>query len=205
MLLGTDLLLLYALPSPMAFWIGLVISLVLIGLTVHFFQSPDRPFEGEIAGTVVASADGTVVAVEQVYESELLHRECIQVSTFMSIFDIHANWIPVEGVVKHSEHVEGNFLAAYLPKSSIENEHSLVLIETPEGLEVGVKQIAGAVARRVVTNVKEGQDAHLGMQLGFIKFGSRVDLLLPLGSEVLVHIGDKVKGNITTIARLPLG
>lgn len=201
--LSINLFLFFALESRVAFWIVLPISLILIGLTVHFFQNPDRPFEGVTNGSVVASADGSIVAVERVFESEVLNRECIQVSTFMTIFNIHANWIPAEGIVRRAEHVPGNFLAAYLPKSSIENEHSITLIETPEGHEVVVKQVAGAVARRIVNYAVVGETAHLGRQLGFIKFGSRVDLFLPLDSEVLVHLGDKVQGNITTIARLP--
>lgn len=203
LLLALDLFLLFAPSSRLAFWIVLPITLVLIGLTVHFFQNPARLYEGESTGSVVASADGTIVAIERVYESEVLNRECIQVSTFMSIFNVHANWVPVAGIVKKKEHVPGNFLAAFVPKSSIENEHTSTLIETPEGHQVLVKQVAGAVAKRVVNYAVEGEEAHLGCQLGFIKFGSRVDLFLPLNSEILVHLDDKVEGNITTIARLP--
>lgn len=203
LLLALDFFLFFALSSQLAFWIVLPITLVLIGLTIYFFQNPHRQYPGTTEGNVVASADGTIVAIERVFESEVLKRECLQVSTFMSIVDIHANWTPVEGVFRSIEHVPGNFLAAFVPKSSIENEHTSTLIETPEGHEVLVKQVAGAVAKRIVNYATAGEEAHIGVQLGFIKFGSRVDLFLPIGTEVFVHMGDKVKGNITTIGRLP--
>jgi phosphatidylserine decarboxylase len=108
----------------------------------------------------------------------------------------------VSGKITHVSHVPGNFYAAYLPKSSSENEHSNILIETPEHGSILTKQIAGAIARRIVTYVKEGEDVHIGSPLGFIKLGSRMDIFLPLNSEILVNIGEEVRANVTFLARL---
>ena len=120
----------------------------------------------------------------------------------MNIVNVHANWIPVDGTVKLVRHHNGNFHKAWLPKASIENERSTVVIETPEGVEVMARQIAGAVARRIATYAKEGEECYIDEHMGFIKFGSRVDVYLPLGSEVLVNMGQKTVGNETIIARL---
>lgn len=184
---------------PIAF---IVISAVLFLLVVNFFRSPRRNFKGDLNDAVVSSVDGKVVALEEVYEDEYLHRDCIQLSVFMSIFSVHANWVPVAGTVKYVKHHNGRFLAAYLPKSSTENERSAVVIESRTGHEVLVRQIAGAVARRIVTYVRPGQEVTPEQHLGFIKFGSRVDIFLPLDAEVLVHLGDKTTGGVTQVARL---
>ena len=151
---------------------------------------------------VIAPADGTIVAIEEVKENEILHKPCIQVSIFMSVFNVHANWFPVNGTVRHVSHHRGRFMAAYLPKSSVENERSTILITTQCGKDILTRQIAGAVARRIVTYAKEGESCHVDEHLGFIKFGSRVDVYIPLGSEVLVEMDQKVTGNQTPIARL---
>lgn len=180
----------------------IVISSVLFLLVVNFFRSPRRHYKGEQKDTVLSSADGVVVALEEVYEDECLHSNCIQVSVFMSVFNVHANWIPVNGVVKYVKHHNGRFLAAYLPKSSTENERSSVVISTPSGHDVLVRQIAGAVARRIVTYVEPGEDVNVEEHMGFIKFGSRIDIYLPLDSEILVKLGDKTVGGMTPIARL---
>lgn len=120
----------------------------------------------------------------------------------MSVFNVHANWFPVNGTVKHVSHQKGRFMAAYLPKSSTENERSAVVITTRGGVEVLARQIAGAMARRIVTYAKVGDKCHVDEQMGFIKFGSRVDVYLPVGTEVLVEMDQKVTGNQTPIARL---
>ncbi len=175
---------------------------VLYALTVNFFRSPRRHFEGNPENAVVASADGHVVALEEVYEPEYLKTRCIQLSVFMSIFNVHANWFPVDGEVIYSTHHPGRFLAAYLPKSSTENERSTVVIRTPGGQLVLVRQIAGAIARRIVTYAEKGTEANIADHLGFIKFGSRVDIYLPLGTETFVKIGDTTTGGITLVGRL---
>ena len=185
------------------FWIVFAVSIALYGVAVNFFRCPIRQFEGEVEGTVVAAADGKVVVIEEVDENEYFHDRRLMVSIFMSITNVHANWFPVEGFVKKVVHHNGNFHKAWLPKASTENERSTVVIETPEGHEVLVRQIAGAVARRIVTYAREDEECYIDEHMGFIKFGSRVDVYLPLGSEVLVKMGQATVGNQTVIARLP--
>lgn len=171
-------------------------------LTVNFFRSPKRHFEGDPVNAVVASADGKVVALEEVYEDEFLKTRCIQLSVFMSIFNVHANWFPVDGEVIYAKHHDGRFMGAYLPKSSTENERSSIVIRTPSGHDVLVRQIAGAVARRIVTYAEPGTDANIEDHLGFIKFGSRVDIFLPLGTDIFVKLGDTTTGGISLVGRL---
>ena len=178
------------------------LSLILFLLTVNFFRSPRRLFPGERENVVIAPADGTVVALEEVDENEHLHRRVMQVSIFMSIFNVHANGYPVDGEVLHVEHQSGRFMAAYLPKSSTENERSTMILRAKNGAEVLVRQIAGAIARRIVTYPERGDEASIEDHFGFIKFGSRVDVYLPLGTEMKVKFGDKTKGGVTEIARL---
>ena len=179
-----------------------VISTVFYLLVVNFFRSPRRYLTGTRKDVVVSSADGTVVALEETFEDEYLHCRCIQLSVFMSVFNVHANWFPVDGEVVYVKHHPGRFMAAYLPKSSTENERSTVVIRTPEGQLVLMRQIAGAMARRIVTYARPGDEASIEDHMGFIKFCSRVDLYLPLGTETLVNIGDKTTGGITEVARL---
>ena len=189
--------------EPVAWPIAVSVVLgILFLLTLNFFRSPRRSFTGDPTDAVVASADGKVVALEEVFEDEFLHCRCIQLSVFMSIFNVHANWFPVNGVVEATAHNNGRFQAAYLPKSSTENERSAVLIRTADGNRVLVRQIAGAVARRIVTYAEAGNEANIEDHLGFIKFGSRVDLYLPLNSEIFVKIGDCTVGGITQVSRL---
>lgn len=184
------------------FWIVLALSIFVYATAVNFFRCPIRIFNGSPEGTVVAAADGKVVVIEEVDENEYFRDRRLMISIFMSITNVHANWFPVEGVVKKVEHHAGNFYKAWLPKASVENERSTVVIETPEGQEILVRQIAGAVARRIVTYAREDEDCYIDEHMGFIKFGSRVDVYLPLGSEVLVRIGQKTVGNQTVVARL---
>ncbi|MEG1545609.1 MAG: phosphatidylserine decarboxylase family protein, partial [Tannerellaceae bacterium] len=158
------------------------------------------PYDSE--GLVIAPADGTIVAIEEVMENEIFHEKRLQVSIFMSIFNVHANWFPVNGTVKHVSHQNGRFMAAYLPKSSTENERSAVVITTKSGVDILARQIAGAMARRIVTYARVGETCRVDEQMGFIKFGSRVDLYLPIGTEVLIEMDQKVIGNQTAIARL---
>lgn len=179
-----------------------VISGVLYLLVVNFFRSPRRTFKGDRDNVVVSSVDGTVVALEEVFEPEVLRRKVRMLSVFMSVFNVHANWFPTDGEVLMVRHHSGRFLSAYLPKASIENERSTVLIRATNGQEILMRQIAGAVARRIVTYAQPGEPSNIEDHMGFIKFGSRVDIFLPLDAEVLVKIGDKTTGGITEVAHL---
>lgn len=180
----------------------LFVSLIVLAMTLNFYRSPEREYKGDLHGMVNSPTDGKIVAIEKVFENKFFNEERIQVSIFMSFFNAHSNWIPVTGKITHYSHVDGNFHVAYLPKSSSENEHSNIIIETPQHGTILTKQIAGAVARRIVTYVKEGDNVHIGSPLGFIKLGSRMDVLLPVDSELMVNIGDEVRANNTFIARL---
>lgn len=186
-------------PIPIAF---IVVSVVLMALVLNFFRLPRRHFKGDAERAVLSSVDGTVVALEEVYEDEVLHRNMIQLSVFMTVFNVHANWVPVAGKVRYVKHHSGRFLAANLPKSSRDNERSSVVITTPDGDEILVRQIAGAIARRIVTYVEPGDDVQLDDFVGFIKFGSRVDIFMPLDTEVFVKLGEKTWGGETLVARL---
>lgn len=179
-----------------------VISAILYLLIINFFRSPKRAFHGDRHNVVVSSVDGTVVALEEVFEPEVLRRRVRMLSVFMSVFNVHANWFPVDGEVLMVRHHNGRFLSAYLPKASIENERSTVLLRATNGQEVLMRQIAGAVARRIVTYAEPGDIADIKDHMGFIKFGSRVDIYLPLDAEVCVKIGDKTTGGVSVVARL---
>jgi phosphatidylserine decarboxylase len=168
---------------------------------VNFFRSPRRQPVVD-ANAVVAPADGRVVVVEETYEGEYLKRPCLQVSIFMNIFNVHVNWFAVAGTVTHVRHHPGRHLVAYLPKSSTDNERSTIAIRTANGEEIVMRQIAGAMARRVVTYAVEGGEARQDAHAGFIKFGSRVDIFLPVGTPVHVDVGQKVTGAHTLIGTL---
>src|SRR5690554_245880 len=201
-LLVINLTLFLCVPKMLLTTIVFGASLILFAMAVNFYKSPNRVYKGDLHGLVNAPTDGRVVVIEKVFEKKFFNEERIQISIFMSLFNAHSNWVPVSGKVTHLSHVEGNFRAAYLPKSSHENEHTNILIETPEHGTILSKQIAGAVARRIVTYIHEGDELHIGSPLGFIKLGSRMDIFLPLDSEILVELGEEVYANITFIARL---
>ncbi|MDE6498397.1 MAG: phosphatidylserine decarboxylase family protein [Muribaculaceae bacterium] len=181
------------------------VSIVGYLIAVNFFRSPRRTFPGDPVNAVVASADGKVVALEETVEHEYLHGPAIQISVFMNLFNVHANWFPVNGEVIHTCHHKGRFQAAWLPKSSTDNERSTVVIRTPDGQLVVVRQIAGAVARRIVTYAQPGIEACIDDHMGFIKFGSRVDIFVPVGSEIMVKLGDHTTGGVTQVAKLNPG
>ena len=190
--------------STWPFWLFIAVFGTVYGLVVNFFRCPVRYFPNEdTEGIVVAPADGKVVVIEEVDENEYFYDRRLMISIFMSPLNVHANWFPVDGMVKSVKHQNGNFHKAWLPKASEENEHADVLIETPEGVEVLCRQIAGAMARRIVTYAKAGEECYIDEHLGFIKLGSRVDVYLPLGTEVCVKMGQKTTGDQTVIARLP--
>jgi len=184
------------------FYFVLLLSVSIFILMINFFRCPTRFLSDYEAGTVVAPADGTVVVVEEVMENEYLHEKRLQVSIFMSALNAHVNWVPFDGKVVYLTYQAGRFRAAYLPKSSMENERSTIVIEQDNGTKILVRQIAGAMARRIVTYLKTGQECRINQQLGFIKFGSRVDIFLPINSKIEVKLGDSVKGNQTIIAKL---
>ncbi|MBR6354760.1 MAG: phosphatidylserine decarboxylase family protein [Paludibacteraceae bacterium] len=184
------------------FAVTLVLMATLLVFVTYFFRNPVRVIEVDDPDFVVAPADGRVVVVERVREEEYFHEERLQVSIFMSPFNVHANWYPIEGKVIVSEHQKGRHRGAWLPKSSTENERSLVVIETESNVRIAVRQVAGAMARRIVTYAKAGGKALRNSHLGFIKLGSRVDLYLPLNTEMFVEVGDAVRGNETILGRI---
>lgn len=184
------------------FAIILLLSAALLVFVTYFFRNPVRVLEVDDPNFLISPADGRVVVVEPTMENEYFHEKRLQVSIFMSPFNVHANWYPIEGTILVSEHQKGSHKGAWLPKSSTENERSLVVIETPSKAQLAVRQIAGAMARRIVTYAKAGKHSHRNEHLGFIKFGSRVDMYLPLDTDIFVAVGEHVKGNETIIGRL---
>ncbi len=183
-------------------WGVLAASICVYGVVVNFFRCPIRVFEDETEGVVVAPADGKIVVCEEVDEQEYFHDKRLMISVFMSPLNVHANWFPVGGQVISVSHHHGNFHKAWLPKASIENEHADTLIACENGERVLVRQVAGAVARRIVTYPREGDMCYIDEHLGFIKFGSRVDVFLPLSAKPLIQVGDHTIGNQTVIANL---
>lgn len=167
---------------------------------LQFFRSPNRTIEKD-DNLVLAPADGKVVVIENATEGEYFKDERIQVSIFMSPINVHNNRNPVSGIVKYFKYHPGKYLVAWHPKSSTENERTTCVIEKPNGVEVLFRQIAGAMAKRIRWYIKEGDKAEQGEEFGFIKFGSRVDVFLPLGTEILVELNQKSVGGKTAIAR----
>ncbi|MXV14726.1 phosphatidylserine decarboxylase family protein [Hufsiella ginkgonis] len=192
----------YYLPdSPAIQWILYTLSFVLFVIIVQFFRSPFIKVAQD-EKHVICPADGKVVVIEETTETEYLKDRRIQVSIFMSPINVHVNRHPVSGIVKYFKYHPGKYLVAWHPKSSTENERTTVAVENSQGVTVLFRQIAGALARRIVWYVKEGDKAEQGDQFGFIKFGSRVDVFLPIGTKINVEIGEVVKGGITVIAEL---
>ena len=192
----------YLYMSNWIFAITLLLSAVLLVFVTYFFRNPRRILEVSDPNLLIAPADGRVVVIEPTTENEYFHDQRLQVSIFMSPFNVHSNWYPIEGKVLVSEHQDGYHKGAWLPKSSTENERSLVVIETPNKVQIAVRQIAGAMARRIVTYAKAGGHSHRNEHFGFIKFGSRVDMYLPLDTEIFVSVGEQVTGNETIIGRI---
>ena len=174
------------------------ISVVLV---IRFFRHPNR-YPVNDPKQVVCSSDGTVVAIEEVIEDEYFKDKRMLVSVFMSIYNVHINWAPIEGVISYTKYHPGKFLPAYVPKSSTLNERNTFVIKNRQGVEVLVRQIAGMVARRIAVYAAVGQQVDKKTELGFIRFGSRVDIFLPIGSKVQVTLGQKVTGSETVIATI---
>lgn len=177
-------------------------AMVFYFFVVRFFRDPIRPVtpNDEI---ILSGADGKVVVIEQVTETEYFKEPKIQLSVFMSPTNVHVNWYPISGIIKFFRHNQGSYFIASKPKSSTENERTSLVIKTPDKREIMFRQIAGTVARRIICYAKEGKEISQGDEMGIIKFGSRFDIFLPLDAEIKVKIGQKVVGNETVIAHLP--
>jgi len=185
-------------------WLFVLISLglfTILYLIIQFFRIPSRK---AVFGShdILCPADGKVVVIEEVEETEYFHDRRIQISVFMSPLNVHANYNPISGIIKYVKYHKGLFLVAWHPKSSTDNERSTFVIEHESGQEVLFRQIAGAMARRICYYVKEDQKVVTGEEFGFIKFGSRVDLFLPLDAKIDVKIGDVVQNKLTKIGEL---
>jgi phosphatidylserine decarboxylase len=187
--------------KSMAFIFSLVSSLLLLSFVLRFFRVPEL-VEKHDSDILYAPAYGKVVAMEETMEPEYFNEKKLQISIFMSVWDVHINWFSMPGVVKYFKYHPGKYLLARHPKSSTLNERTTVVIESSDGVEVLFRQIAGAVARRVICYAKVQKNVLSSDEMGFIKFGSRVDIFLPVETAVMVSIGDKVKGNISPIAML---
>ncbi len=202
-LIALSVLLWRCFDTKVPFWCFASVFSVLYLIMLNFFRCPKRFLDvDDTNNLVVAPADGKVVVVEEVDEDQYFHERRIMISIFMSLFNVHANWFPVDGHVKMVKHQDGNYHKAWLPKASEENEHADVIIETPNGVSVLCRQVAGAVARRIVTYAKPGEECEIDDHLGFIKFGSRVDVYLPVNAEICVKMGQSTTGDQTIIAKL---
>lgn len=177
-------------------------ELVVLTLIVRFFRVPIWRKTTMEDDAVLAPADGVVAANEVVMEGEYFHDQRRQISIFMSIYDVHINFFPFDGEVSYYKYHPGKFLVAFNPKSSSDNEHNTIVLKDKKGREILVRQIAGFVARRIVCDLQAGDEAVAGEELGMIRFGSRVDVFLPLDAEVMVRINQKTTGKETVLARL---
>ncbi len=184
-----------------AFICSSIAGLLIFIFVLRFFRSPKRVSVID-KKYVVSPCDGKIVQIQEVEENEFLKCKCIQVSVFMSVFNVHVNYFPVGGNVVYSKHHHGKYIVASYPKSSELNERTSVVVETPDKVQVLFRQIAGYIARRIVCYAEAGNHANQCDQMGFIKFGSRMDLFLPLDTKVNVKLGDKVKACTTIIAKL---
>ncbi len=182
-------------------WFGTVVIAAFWFFIVAFFREPRRVRIHD-EDLVFAPCDGTVVVTEVVTEDECIHGEMMQISIFMSVTNVHMNWVPVAGVVEYFKHHHGRFLVAWHPKSSTENERTTTVVRMDNGTKILFRQIAGFVARRIVSYMKEGHRVEQNSVSGFIKFGSRIDIFIPKNSELLVEIGSRTVGSQTPIARL---
>lgn len=192
----------YYLPDMKAVqWITYIVSFILFVTIVQFFRSPTRKLTIHDR-QIICPADGKVVVIEETDETEFLKDRRIQISIFMSPVNVHINRNPVSGIVKYFKYHSGKYLVAWHPKSSTDNERTTVVIETVDGIPILLRQIAGALARRIVWYIKEGDTVEQAQEFGFIKFGSRVDVFLPLGTKINISLQDTVKGGVTVLAEL---
>lgn len=188
--------------NPMPLKILLVVaSLVIYLLVIQFFRYPQRSIKAN-SRLVISPADGKVCDIKECVEGEYLKTKCKQVSIFMSPLNVHINWIPVPGKVTYLKHKDGEFYAAFKDKSAEENERTTTALQLKDGREIVIRQIAGAMARRIINYIEVGQQVDQTVELGFIRFGSRVDLFLPLDAKIKVELDQKVTGSQTVIAEL---
>lgn len=187
---------------PIFYWLLNAFIIVMLYLVIQFFRVPYRTSpEGD--NLIICPADGKVVVIEEVEESEYFKDKRIQISIFMSPLNVHANWNPISGTTQYYKYHPGKFLVAWHPKSSNDNERSTVVTKHKNGTEILFRQIAGAVARRIICYAKEGEEVKAGSEFGFIKFGSRIDVFLPIGTELNVKIDEFVQGKTTILGKLP--
>ena len=180
----------------------ILIGVIVVVWSISFFRVPTNRKITHEGNAVVSSADGEIVAIEEVEEKEYFHDKRIQVSVFMSAYDVHVNWFPMDGVVSYVKYHPGKKLFAINPKSSELNERNSLAVKDEKGREVLFRQVAGVMARRIVCNIKEGDKAEVGKEFGMIKFGSRVDFFLPCNADIQVEMGDKIVGQVTVLAYL---
>lgn len=180
----------------------IIVSVIFFLFVVSFFRKPFRKIFVDDT-KIIAPADGKIVVIEEVEETEYFKDKRLQVSIFMSPANVHINWLPVSGTIEYVKYHPGKFLVAWHPKCSTENERNTVVIKDEDGDEILLRQIAGFLARRIVSYPAVGQELEQGNEFGFIKFGSRVDLFLPLDAKIEVSLNQKVKGNTTILATLP--
>lgn len=197
-LLIANALVFYFWGNSLIFHVVWIASAIIYLLIVNFFRSPNRIVLLN-DNHILAPADGKIVVIEETEENEYFHDRRLQVSIFMSLFNVHINWFPVNGIIRYFKYHEGNFAAAYLPKSSTENERTSIAIECNNGETILMRQIAGAMAKRIVSYAPIGGKARQDQHAGFIKFGSRVDLFLPLDTKIEVKLGQKTAGSQTII------
>ena len=202
LIIAIGVLLLRLFESPIPFWIFIIIFGIAWFVALNFYRCPIRYFNGDTEKLVVAPADGKIVVVEETEENDYFHDKRLMISIFMSPLNVHANWFPVDGKVKFVKHFDGNYHKAWLPKASEENEHADIIITTPEGEDILVRQIAGAMARRIVTYAKPEEECYIDEHMGFIKLGSRVDVFLPMTARACVTINQPTTGDQTVIAKL---
>ncbi len=186
---------------PRFIWPFAVLAVLIFGFIAYFFRNPNREVLLTSETVVLAPADGRVVVIEEADEKEYFKDRRLQVSIFMSPTNVHVNRSPITGVINYFRYHEGKYLVAWHPKSSEQNERTTVVIGNSHA-EILLRQIAGAMAKRIVSYCDEGTAVEQGVDIGFIKFGSRVDMFLPIGTRLEVEVGDKVKGNVSVIARL---
>lgn len=194
---------LLAVSMSFLFWTVLLLGGILFGLILNFFRNPKRPISIHDDHLVYAPADGMIVVIEEAEEKEFLNARSKMVSIFMNPLNVHVNRYPFSGKVIYTKYHKGLYLVAWHPKSSTDNERNTVVIERADGARVLLRQIAGALARRICCYAQVGDRFEQGQDFGFIKFGSRVDLYLPLNADILVQMNQPVKGNVDVIAKIP--
>ncbi len=190
----------YTYTTATMFIVFFIISVILYLFLISFFRSPNRNVVNNDDSSILSPCDGKVVVIEKVFEPEYIKEECWQVSVFMSPLNVHVNWFPSSGNVLYTKYHPGKYLVAWHPKASTENERTTICYESL-GKKILLRQIAGALARRIVFYAKENHKYSQGEELGFIKFGSRVDIYLPLDVDIKVSLNDVVSGNRSVIAK----